>query len=172
MGAINFKTGEYITLAIKPYDAAEVLADPDFMEYLREIGETEHAEEIAADEIWRYYEADAENIESIFKKYSFEFFNIEILAGYYESIQLYITNNLPVYFYDAAEKREALKEVTKVKEFLTEAAGVGFTACAPSWCTAYYNRVETLQKIKEAAAAMREEIRTAETWRTHKRKTA
>lgn len=172
MGAINFKTGAYITLAVKPYEASEIAQDADFLQFVNEYYPGEDPELLAAEEITGYYEADAENIESILKKYSFDFFSVKVIPGYYESLQIDITSNLPIYFNDYNEKREALKEVTKLKELMTEAAGVGFTACGPSWITSYYSYAETLPKIKKAAAAMREEIRTAETWRTHKRKTA
>ena len=172
MGSINFKTGEYITLVIKPYEADEIAKDADFLQYVNENFFGEDPESIAAEEITFYYEADAENIESIINKYTFEFFKVEVIPGYYESLQIDIKSYFPIYFMDTAEKREALKEATKIKELMTTAAAVGFTACAPGWIPAYYNYTETLQKIKEAVKAIKDDIRTAETWRTHKRRTA
>jgi len=172
MGAVNFKSNPFINLCIKPYEADEIAKDADFLQYCGEEYPGEDPETIAAEEIALYYDADAANYNSIAAKYDFYYFSFELIPGYYESIQINIINNLPVFFDDWTEKREALKEVTQIKEFLTECAGVGFQACAPSWCTAYYNHAETVEKIKEAAEAMREEIKSAETWRTHKRKTA
>jgi len=172
MGTINFKTSKYITMGVKPYDAAEVAKDPEFMDYISEYYPGEDPERMAAEEISGYYDADRENVESILKKYSFEYFNIEVIPGYYESLQIFISDNLPLYFDDYTEKREALKEVTKLKALLKDAAGVGFVACFPSWATAYSNYKETLTYIEIAAGKMRDEIKTAETWRTRQKKKA
>lgn len=172
MGAINFKTCEFITLAIKPYEADDIKNDPDFLQWIEEEERQDEADDIADDMTAQYYEDDAANYEAIAKKYYFEYFNISLIPGYYESIQIDIENNFPCFFDDWTEKREALKEATKIKEFLTECAGVGFTACAPGWATHFYTYPETLQKIKEATKAIKDEIKAAETWKTHKRRTA
>ena len=171
MGAINFKTSDYITMCIKPYETSEILTDPDFIDYCQEERPGEDPEEIAADEITGYYEADEENYTAIAKKYDFYYFHIVLEPGYYESLYIDIEANFCIYD-DAAEKREALKEATKVKEFLTECAGVGFVACAPGWCTKYYTYAETLEKIKAAIKEMKEEIKAAPTWYTYNRRTA
>ena len=169
MGTINFKTSEYITMGVKPYDVESILNDKDFMDYVREDYPGEDPEEIANETIISYYEADRANIESILNKYDFTFYNVDILPGYYESIQIYIDNNLPLYFDDDDEKREALEEVDKMTEFLKEAAGVGFVACFPSWATGYTDHAETLKEIDEAAGKMREEIASAATWESRQK---
>ena len=169
MGTINFKTSDYITLGIKPYDAADLLKDPDFMEFLKESGNEENADQAAEETAATYYEADAANYESIAGNYNFYYFHIALKSGYYESIYIDIESNYPVFFDDYEEKREALKEVTKVKEFLTECAGVGFIACFPAWCTCYADRAETLKEIRKAAAEMRESIKATPTYRQWKK---
>lgn len=169
MGTINFKTSQYITMGVKPYDAAEVAKDPDFLDFINEYYPGEDPERMAAEEISGYYDADRENIESILKNYSFDYFNIEVIPGYYESLQIFISDNLPLYFDDDDEKREALEEVDKMTEFLKEAAGVGFIACFPSWATGYKDHAETLKEIDEAAGKMREEITSAATWESRQK---
>ena len=168
MGTINYKTSEYITLAIRPYDAGELLKDPDFMEYLQEERPGEDPEEVAADEIRAYYEADEENAARILEKYDFNFFDVSIIPGYYEGLSIYIETKYSLYD-DSTEKREAMKEATQIKQFLTEAAGVGFTACGPGWITSYYSYAETLPKIREAVKAIKDEIKKAPTYYTRRR---
>lgn len=169
MGTINYKTSDYITLGIKPYDAASIAADPDFIAWIKEEGREADADEIAQETAATYYEDDAANYDSIIKKYDFYFFHIALKPGYYEGLYIDIESNYPVFFDDYEEKREALKEIAKVKEFLTECAGVGFIACFPSWCTGYADHAETLKEIKKAAEEMRESIKATPTYRQWKK---
>lgn len=172
MGTINFKTSDFITLAIKPYQADEIAKDADFLQYAREEYPETDPETVAEWNIETYYEADQENFNSIAAKYDFYYFHIRLRPGYYESFYIDIESNYPVFFDDYTEKREALKEVTEIKQFLTECAGVGFTACSPGWITSYKDHAATLEAIKAAAEEMRDSIRATPTWRQYNRETA
>jgi len=162
MGAINYKTSDYITIVIEE-DAAAIASDPEFIEFLKDEGRADNIEEEAAETAAQYYEDDRANYESIYTKYTFDFFTVELIPGYYDGLQIDIKLNNAI-FDDWTEKREALKEATKIKEFLTECAGVGFKACGPGWVTKYYTYAETLEKIKGATKAIKEEIKAAPTY--------
>lgn len=154
MGAFNYKKDDYITLAIMPYDhCAEQNNDED--------------------PDWDCsYRDDEINFNSIYKDYDFEYFNFELIPGYHEGLQLVIENNLPSEFNDSRQKREAQKEITKVKEMLIRLAGCGFSACEPGWCSSYSNYTETVEKIKKAVKAMRNEVNSILTWFSYSKKIA
>lgn len=111
MGAINYGTSDVITLAVKPYDLDDLTPD-------------ERAAYIADD-----YAADYDNAAAIISNYSFDFFRIAPAWGYYEGVYIALSDN----FYAAsyADKRDALKEATRLKRLLLDLAGVGFVRCAP-----------------------------------------
>lgn len=137
MGAINYYTSDYITLAVKP----------DQME-----------EESEAAVILREY------IENILDEYSFYYFHVVIKSGYYEGFSINIENNFPICFDDCIEKQEAQKEVTQIKTFLIACMNSGLVSTIPSWCTAYKNIADTKADILKAVQEMRDEVRTTPTY--------
>ena len=111
------------------------------------------------------YSCDYENISYLLeKKYSFYYFHVVIKSGYYEGFTIDIENNFGVFYSDYIEKREAQKEVTLLKQFLIECAGLGLVSCCPSWCTSYSDYAGTINAINEAIKEIREEIRNTPTW--------
>lgn len=174
MGAVNYKTSDYITLAINPAGYYELENDPDFMEYAREEMERSGAklESIMEAELESIAEADAENAEAIMSKYSFYYYHVKLEPGYYEGLSIDIENNFGLCYDSYQDKQEAQKEITEIKNMLLELAAVGFVACGPGWCTSYSNYNETLQKIREAVREMREEVRSTPTWRQYERESA
>ena len=142
MGTINYNTSDYITMGFNCRN----------IDY--ESGEDYIIEEI--------FDAIAANLRNEY----FYFFHVTINPGYYEGFYINIEKNF--WFYDNyIEKREALKEVTRIKEFLQQCARhYGLCAVSPGWSTRYYSDAETETKIKEAVKEMRDEIRTAPTWAT------
>lgn len=72
-------------------------------------------------------------------------------------------------FDDYREKREAQKEITQIKAFLTECAGIGLVSVYPGWCTGYADHQQTLDDIKKAVQEMREEAKTTPTWAQYNR---
>ena len=172
MGTINYKTSDYITLGVNPYDVYDLMHDPDFMEFAREAwgvdidDETELYKAAQTDVNNSYYD-DLANVKSIFEKYSFYYFHITIEPGYYEGFSLNIENNFPVAFDNWEDKREAQKEITQIKALLKECAGVGLVEVWPGWCTTYRSYTETIAAINEAVKEMRGEVKNTPTWRQY-----
>lgn len=144
MGTINYKTSDYITLAINVSNYRDNYYDD-------------------------LIEADFENAAAILDKYSFYYFHVVIESGYYEGFSLNIENNFPWFFDDHFERLEAQKEITEIKKLLMELAGVGMVACFPGWCTSYADYKETKTAIKKAVQEMREEVKTTPTYYQLKR---
>ena len=166
MGAINYCTSDYITLGAPDYSAADLERDPGFMDWAREeIDENpDTARMLIYDAIRGFYDLDEKNARAILNKYSFYYFHVAIKPGYYEGFTIDIANNFPLFFDFWQEKREAQKEVTRLRRCLEELAGVGLVQCFPGWCTKYGDYNSTLQGIRKAVREMREEVRTTPTW--------
>lgn len=161
MGTINHKTSDYITMANYPIDPVDLENDTDFMD--------EYGETAIYDYIQECAECDLENVEGILGKYDFYYFHVWIESGYYEGFSIQIENNFPIYFDCWEDKRDAQKEITQIKAFLFECADCEIVQCFPGWCTGYANREETIQGIKEAVQAMREEVKATPTWTQYER---
>lgn len=146
MGTVNYKTSDYVTIGIKPYES-----DEDF-------------EEIAFQ-----YESDFEMAAAILQKYDFWYYHISVEPGYYEGFYIMIRHNLPVAFDSWEDKRLANKEITEISRFLLECANSGLVACYPGWCTGYADRKGTIAAIKGAIREMREEVKSTPTWRQYER---
>lgn len=110
------------------------------------------------------YEDDFENIETELNEYNFYYYHITIKPGYYEGFTLNIENNFPIAFDSWEDRREANKEITEIKGFLMNCAGLGLVACFPGWCTGYEDYKGTIAAIKAAIKDMREEVKTIPTW--------
>lgn len=138
MGTINYCTSDIITLAVKPYDPDDPTSD-------------ERAAYIADN-----YAADYDNAAAIIDNYSFDFFRITPAWGYYEGVYIALSDN----FYAAsyADKRDALKEATRLKRLLLDLAGVGFVRCAPGWCTGYSDHKGTITAIRSAIRELKRRI--------------
>lgn len=172
MGTINYCTSDYITIGQQPLDLYELENNPDFMHELRECYELQPDEDATAaiyDYIEQVTQDDFANLENIIDKYSFYYYHIAVKSGYYEGFYLDIENNFPVCFDDYREKREAQKEITQIKAFLTECAGIGLVSVYPGWCTGYADHQQTLDDIKKAVQEMREEAKTTPTWAQYNR---
>lgn len=163
MGTINFKTSEFITLGLKPFDVDDYLKDLDFRSWCEESGLD--PEEEVYNQIEEDYKADYENCKSILEKYDFRFFNLSLEWGYYESFSLNIEFNVWV-FEDYEQKKEAQKEITKIKACLLELIDNGLTACSPGWCTSYYSREESKKLIPGAIKDMRKAVKETQTDKT------
>ena len=169
MGTVNYKTSDYITLGVKPYDEEEIRRNPEFMEEIKEqVKEYGGTESEAIQEVIRaYYENDYDNISSLLDRHNFYYFHISVEYGYYEGFTLNIENNFPVTFDSWEEKREAQKEITEIKKFLTDCASSGLVAVFPGWVTGYKDYRGTLREIENAIAEMRQEVRNTPTWKMY-----
>ena len=140
MGAINYFTSDYITLGV---NCNNIESDDDFY----------------------FLQEDYEQIESILKNENFYYFNVVLKPGYYEGFSIDIKFNF-AYCLDSWQDRiEARKEITSVKKFLLKCINdFGLCAVSPGWCTAYYNRKDTLKKLSEAIKEMRDTVNSTPTW--------
>lgn len=166
MAAVNYFTSDYITLGLRPYDTINFENDSNFMEELQnecnEYGGT--LENALSDYIQSCYEDDYRNIECELEKYAFHFYHVVIKPGYYEGFTIDIENNFPVCYDGYTEKKEVQKEITEIKQFLIDCAGLGLVKCSPGWCTGYSDYTGTIAAIKEAVKAMREEAKQTPTY--------
>lgn len=166
MGAVNYFTSDYITMGLRPYDRYDLENNYDFMEELQaEVDEYGGTLESALDSyINDSYECDYENIKTELEKHNFYYYHITIKPGYYEGFTLDIENNFPVALDGYEDRRHANKEITEIKQFLIECAGLGLVKCSPGWCTGYSDYNGTIQAIKSAIKEMRSELKTIPTW--------
>ena len=172
MGTINYKTSEYITLTIKPYDfydQKEALIDDYISEYYasRQEAENKINDDFVYDRICDYYAADSDNAQIILDKNQLWYFNMRVEMGYYEGVQVLIENNYPVCFDNYQEKQEAQKEITKIKSILEYLAGCGYVSTSCGWCMGYKDYKGTLKDIRAAVREMRQEVRTTPTERDY-----
>ena len=171
MGAVNYFTSKYITMGLKPYDASDFENDEDFMNELQEevnkYGGT--LEEALNNYIFNAYEDDYTNVEAILEKHMFYYYHIIIKPGYYEGFTLDIENNFPVAFDGWENRREVNKEITEIKQFLINCAGLGLVACSPGWCMKYEDYEGTIKAINVAIKEMREEAKATPTWRQYEK---
>lgn len=171
MGAINYFTSDYITLGLRPYDTSDFESDSEGMEELQnecdKYGGT--LEDAIQDYIQSCYEADYANIETELAKHSFYYYHVVIKPGHYEGFSIDIENNFSVAFDNWEDKKDAQKEITELKQFLINCAGLGLVQCSPGWCTGYSDYSGTIAAIKEAVIEMREEVKQTPTWAQYER---
>lgn len=154
MGAINYKTSEYITIGFKPYN---------YEDYEDENGNTDY------DAMNIDYECDVDNVETVLEKYDFAFFHVAIEPGYYEGFIIDIESNNSLYYDCWQDKRAALKEVTRLKTFLLECVDLGLCQVFPGWCMGYATRDESIKGIKQAMKDLKETIKHTPTYGYYER---
>lgn len=165
MGAVNYCASNYITMVVKPVSAWDLENDADFM------AEYDGTMQDAIDSyISDCYEDDLANVRSILSRFSFWYYHVVIMPGYYEGFSLDIQNNFPCAYDNYTHRREAQKEITQLKKCLLELAGVGLVACYPGWRPAYEDYSGTCKAIKSAIKLMRDEVRTIPTWQQRQQK--
>lgn len=142
MGAINYGSNDYVNLGFD----------------LSRSWETD-------EEMWEEVECAVEDVQWCLDNNDFEYFKISIDSGYYEGFYLEIEENFPVCFDDYLEKRQAQKEITRIKrELLGFAEYTHLVNYTPNWCTSYYSYSETVQAINEGIKKMREEVKSCPTY--------
>lgn len=177
MGTINYGTSEYITMGIEPTDAASILADADFCEWLEEQGIEPNddlgseAYERAADLAREYDEDDYYNTKRVLEDFErLTYYHITAKPGYYAGFYIDIEDNYGIAFDSWEDRREANKEVTKIKKLLLDLCDCGLCSVWPGWCTTYRDRAGTLEDIAEAVQEMRDSIRNKPTWRQYEQR--
>ncbi len=155
MGAVNYKTSEYITLAVTPLSN---VADRLAIELANDARDCNiPINEYVDDYISDCYDCDYRNANDVLSHYNFQYFNISIESGYYEGLSINIQSNFV--FYCDEDKRDAVGEVEQMLKCLNELAGVGFVACYPGWYTTYFDYEETVTMIYCAIIEMRNNVR-------------
>ena len=142
MGTINYKTSNYITLG---YNTGNINYDDEF--YSNDIN----------------FEYD--EISAILKNEFFYYFNITLKPGYYEGFIIDIENNFNYCFNDYTEKLEALKELTRIKNFLIYIVdNFNINVVYPGWCTSYGDHKKTISEINAAIKEMKNEVKNIPTY--------
>ena len=110
-------------------------------------------------------ENDFLEAEYILKQYDFTYFHVVIEPGYYEGFSVNIENNHGYCYNDYSEKKEALKEVKQVRNFLRDIVhNANLVQVHPGWSTSYETYLTTLQNIDIAIFEMIEEVENTPTY--------
>lgn len=143
MGAINYKTSDFITIGFN-------------CNYI------DNEEEFYSDIIQDYFDQAAKQL----KEYGFYYFHITVEPGYYEGFSIDIEHNFSYCYDNAEDKRLAQKEITQIKKYLLECIN-DFECCAvyPGWCTGYADYNKSLEELNAAIYEMRETVKSTPTWR-------
>lgn len=144
MGAINYSTDDYITLAMP-------------LNYMSD------------DEYDYMYKRMYDYVENALNDCEFYYFKVTIKPGYYEGFQIRIEDDFPYALDSWENRRDANKEITTIKHFLLECVKIGMRQCFPGWCTGWSDRAETIDAIKAAARDMRAYANSIPTWTQYER---
>ena len=141
MGAINYKTSDYITLG---YNTNNIDYDDDF-----------------------YYELindEYEEIKYLLEREYFYYFHIVLEPGYYEGFTIDIEHNFSYCYDNYYEKLEALKEITRIKNFLLYIVNnFNINVVYPGWCTSYGDYKKTISEINSAILEMKAGVKNTPT---------
>ena len=142
MGAINYKTSDFITLG---YNTNNI-------EY-----EDEFYNEFINDEY--------EQIKDLLDKEYFYYFHIVLEPGYYEGFTIDIEHNFSYCYDDYSEKLQALKEITQIKNFLFYIVNnFNVNVVYPGWCTGYGDYTRTIEEIDAAIKEMKSSVKNTPTY--------
>ncbi len=144
MGTVNFMTSEYITIGLEPYDSDDFLTEDGEVDY----GYMEDQ-----------YREDFCTFDDALSGYDFDFFDVRIEWGYYDSFCILIEHNWGDCFDWKEDREEAEKEVDPLEKLLLECIDLGMCEVWPGWCTKYRTREESIQAVKKAMEELRKAIR-------------
>lgn len=163
MSTINYASSDYITMGARIMSTEDLLNDPDYVsEFGTDLDTTRNY-------INDCYENDFENIKCELEKHNFYYYHIVLKYGYYEGFYLDIENNFGVAYDSYEDKRYAQKEITEIKHFLYDCAGLGLAAVHPGWGTTEFDYSETIKHINNAIKEMRNEVKMTPTWAQYER---
>ena len=142
MGAINYKTSDFITLG---YNTNNIDYEDEFYD------------ELINDEY--------EEIKYLLEEENFYYFNVTLEPGYYEGFTLDIEHNFNYCYDNYYEKLQALKEITQIKNFLLYIVNnFNINAVFPGWCTAYADYKKTIEEINAAIIEMKTNVKNTPTY--------
>ena len=150
MGTINYKTSDFITIG---YNCNYIDYDDEFYN----------------DIIQDCYDQIVHRL----KQEYFYYFHVVAEPGYYEGFSIDIEFNFSICFDSWEDKREAQKEITRLKAFLIDCVN-DFECCTvyPGWCTGYADYKKSLKEIDVAIKEMRETVKQTPTYNNYIKQTA
>lgn len=142
MGAINYKTSDFITIG---YNC-------NFIDY---------DDEFYYDIVNDYYEQVKQTLENEY----FYYFHVKLEPGYYEGFSIDIEFNFGVCFDNYEDKHLAQKEITVLKKFLLQCIN-DFECCVvhPGWCTGYEDYKNSILQLNAAIKKIRQLVKTTPTY--------
>lgn len=145
MGTINYKTSDFITIG---YNCEYIDYDDIFYN----------------DIIQDYYV----QVNYLLKKEYFYYFHITLEPGYYEGFSINIEFNFSMCFDNYSDKKEAQKEITRIRAFLANC--INDCECCvvyPGWCTTYENYENSWIKLNNAIKEMRQTVKNTPTYQQY-----
>ena len=162
MGTINYRTSDFVTMGHILYDIEDFDADKEeILDIIKENKGEDATEDEYRDFVYSlmqdYYTEDCDCVKGILDNHNFEFFDIEIVNGYYDGFSIDISLN--ACDVESPEEKDAVRaEIEEIKEFLIDTMDYGCVSCHPFWYTKYDSREDTLKAIDKATASMLTEI--------------
>lgn len=144
MGTINYKTSDYVTIGYNLNNIDYAMDDFSFDSIIND---------------------DFDSIARNLRQQFFIFFNVKLEPGYYEGFSIDIECNFNWCLNRYQDKKDALKEITRIKNFLLDCIkNYNLCAVSPGWCTTYYNEKESIQKLNDGIKEMREHVKRIPTY--------
>ena len=142
MGAINYKTSDYITLG---YNTNNIDYDDQFYD------------DLINDEY--------DEIKHLLKKQDFYYFNVKLEPGYYEGFTIDIEHNFNYCYDNYNEKTQAIKEITRLKQFLLYIVNnFNINVVYPGWCTGYGDYKKTISELNNSIIEMKNSVKNTPTY--------
>lgn len=141
MGTINYRSSDIITLGYNT-------------DYTIEEGMDEEDKSLQDEDAYYNSKFILDNY-----NYTFEWFNVELKAGYYEGYYLDLDKKYYTEGLDKEEKKEIREEINELKNLLIELISSSeMNVCYPWWCTGWEDYENSIAKVKEAMEKLRKEI--------------
>ena len=141
MGTINYKTSDFITLG---YNTNNIDYDDQFYD------------DLITDEY--------DEIKFLLNKQDFYYFNVKLEPGYYEGFTIDIEHNFSYCYDNYYEKLQALKEITRIKQFLLYIINnFNINVVYPGWCTGYGDYKKTISEINNSIIEMKNSVKNTPT---------
>ena len=141
MGTINYKTSDFITLG---YNTNNIDYDDQFYD------------DLITDEY--------DEIKFLLNKQDFYYFNVKLEPGYYEGFTIDIEHNFSYCYDNYYEKLQALKEITRIKQFLLYIINnFNINVVYPGLCTGYGDYKKTISELNNSIIEMKNSVKNTPT---------
>ena len=146
MGAINYGRSDFVNLGIRP-----------------ELWDGTPQDETDSEVQFLF-----EEVKSLIENEYFWEIKIEVVPGYYEGFWLNIEDPKFNYFEDWREKRDYLKELTRLRGFLLKCVQYGLVVYSPGWCMGYETKEASYDIVNKAIREAKQKARNTPTYRNYK----